>query len=95
MSARASFGRSLAEDLHIYFVDQGCGLEGVIGTLPPQLIGGHPAKVCIQDCEQALFRGTVAILNPPKQLRYFTRICDHLLFSEDTSFTSIPEIPER
>jgi len=93
MAARSSLRRSLTEYLHIYFVDQRRRLQRVIRPFPAKLVGSHSAKVRIQEREQAVLCRTVAILNPPKQLRYFSGTCDHLLFSEDTSFSRDPEFP--
>ena len=59
----ASFGRSLPKDLYVNFVDESGRLKGMIGSFPPQLVGGHAPKVTVQQVEKPAFRGSIPAEN--------------------------------
>src|SRR6185503_733431 len=73
----ASLGRGLPEDLNVDFVDQSRGLEGVIGPLPPQLVGGQPPKVAVEQVEQPALCGSIPLENSLQQLRHLSWNRDH------------------
>ena len=51
------------EQLEPDFVHQGGGLEGVVLALSPHQLGGHAAKLSIDDLEEFVFRARLALLD--------------------------------
>jgi len=56
MGAVAKVGLVLSEQTKVGFVDEGGGLEGVIGTLPAQITFGDAAQLAIGDGEKPVER---------------------------------------
>jgi hypothetical protein len=63
VSPAASLGRSLPEDLYVNFVDQGRRLKCMVRPLSPKLVGGHTAKIAIQQIKKPALGGSVAAEN--------------------------------
>jgi hypothetical protein len=79
VSPGTGFRRTLCENLNVDLVDQGRGLQGVIGAFPAQMVSSHAAKVGIQQIEETALGGSVAFLDTLQKFRYFSWSCYHIV----------------
>ena len=60
---------SLINEAHVELVDKGCRNERVIGTFTPQLAGGNPPQLAVDDGQKLLERGGIPLGPSHQELR--------------------------